>query len=163
MNAKSCVNSNSCYDFIYLFSQSYRKYNKKGETQKDISKLLSVIGYGFSEMSVSRYESGECEPELKKVILLAEHFNVAIDELLTVDLKNVKPLYLLNLRFLRKKYNMTQRDISDLLGFRDKSSCCLNEKGITPLTLEQSVKLSEYFGVTLDQLVNQDLSKEMNA
>ena len=113
-------------------------------------------------MTVSRYENGECEPELQKVIILAEHFNVTTDELLTVDLKNVKPLYLLNLRFLRKKYSMTQQDIAELLGFRDKSSCCLIEKGITPLTLEQSVKLSEYFGVTLDQLVNQDLSKEMN-
>ncbi len=148
---------------MYLAENLKYLREKNRETQKDISKLLSVIGYGFSEMSVSRYESGECEPELKKVILLAEHFNVAIDELLTVDLKNVKPLYLLNLRFLRKKYSMTQQDIAELLGFRDKSSCCLIEKGITPLTLEQSVKLSEYFGVTLDQLVNQDLSKEMNA
>ena len=148
---------------MYLAENLKYLREKNGETQKDISKLLSVIGYGFSEMSVSRYESGECEPELKKVILLAEHFNVTIDDLLTVDMKNVKPLYLLNLRFLRKKYNMTQRDISDLLGFRDKSSCCLIEKGITQLTLEQSIKLSEYFGVTLDQLVNQDLSKEMDA
>lgn len=114
-------------------------------------------------MTVSRYENGECEPELQKVIILAEHFNVTTDELLTVDMKNVKPLYLLNLRFLRKKYNMTQQDISDLLGFRDKSSCCLIEKGITLLTLEQSIKLSDYFGVTLDQLVKQDLSKEVNA
>jgi transcriptional regulator with XRE-family HTH domain len=148
---------------MYLAQNLKYLREKNGETQKDISKLLSVIGYGFSEMSVSRYESGECEPELKKVILLAEHFNVTIDDLLTVDMKNVKPLYLLNLRFLRKKYSMTQQDISDLLGFRDKSSCCLIEKGITQLSLEQSIKLSEYFGVTLDQLVNQDLSKEMDA
>lgn len=148
---------------MYLAQNLKYLREKNGETQKDISKLLSVIGYGFSEMSVSRYESGECEPELKKVILLVEHFNVTIDDLLTVDMKNVKPLYLLNLRFLRKKYNMTQRDISDLLGFRDKSSCCLIEKGITLLTLEQSIKLSDYFGVTLDQLVKQDLSKEVNA
>ena len=120
-----------------------------------------MTGYGYSEMTVSRY--GECEPELQKVIILAEHFNVTTDELLTVDMKDVKPLYLLNLRFLRKKYNMTQQDISDLLGFRDKSSCCLIEKGITSLTLEQSIKLSDYFGVTLDQLVKRDLSKEANA
>ncbi len=106
---------------MYLAENLKYLREKNGETQKDISKLLSVIGYGFSEMSVSRYESGECEPELKKVILLAEHFNVAIDQLLTVDLKNVKPLYLLNLRFLRKKYSMTQQDIAELLGFRDKA------------------------------------------
>ncbi len=148
---------------MYLAENLKYLRQKKGETQKDISRLLSVAGYGYSEMTVSRYENGECEPELQKVIILAEHFNVTTDELLTVDMKNVKPLYLLNLRFLRKKYNMTQQDISDLLGFRDKSSCCLIEKGITLLTLEQSIKLSDYFGVTLDQLVKQDLSKEVNA
>lgn len=134
---------------MYLAENLKYLRQKKGETQKDISRLLSVAGYGYSEMTVSRYENGECEPELQKVIILAEHFNVTTDELLTVDMKNVKPLYLLNLRFLRKKYNMTQQDISDLLGFRDKSSCCLIEKGITLLTLEQSIKLSDYFGVTL--------------
>ena len=148
---------------MYLAENLKYLRQKKGETQKDISRLLSVAGYGYSEMTVSRYENGECEPELQKVIILAEHFNVTTDELLTVDMKNVKPLYLLNLRFLRKKYNMTQQDISDLLGFRDKSSCCLIKKGITLLTLEQSIKLSDYFGVTLDQLVKQDLSKEVNA
>ena len=148
---------------MYLAENLKYLRQKKGETQKDISRLLSVAGYGYSEMTVSRYENGKCEPELQKVIILAEHFNVTTDELLTVDMKNVKPLYLLNLRFLRKKYNMTQQDISDLLGFRDKSSCCLIEKGITLLTLEQSIKLSDYFGVTLDQLVKQDLSKEVNA
>lgn len=146
---------------MYLAENLKYLREKNGETQKDISKLLSVTGYGYSEMTVSRY--GECEPELQKVIILAEHFNVTTDELLTVDMKDVKPLYLLNLRFLRKKYNMTQQDISDLLGFRDKSSCCLIEKGITSLTLEQSIKLSDYFGVTLDQLVKRDLSKEANA
>ncbi len=148
---------------MYLAENLKYLREKNGETQKDISKLLSVTGYGYSEMTVSRYENGECEPELQKVIILAEHFNVTTDELLTVDMKDVKPLYLLNLRFLRKKYNMTQQDISDLLGFRDKSSCCLIEKGITSLTLEQSIKLSDYFGVTLDQLVKRDLSKEANA
>lgn len=40
---------------------------------------------------------------------------MTIDELLTVEMKNVKPLYLSNLRFLRKRYSMTQQDISDLL------------------------------------------------
>lgn len=148
---------------MYLAQNLKYLREKNGETQKDISKLLSVTGYGYSEMTVSRYENGECEPELRKVIILAEHFNVTIDELLTVEMKKDIPLYLLNLRFLRKKYNMTQQDISNLLGLRDKSSCCLIEKGITSLTIEQSIKISEYFGVTLDQLVKQDLSKGVKA
>ena len=96
---------------MYLAENLKYLRQKKGETQKDISRLLSVDGYGYSEMTVSRYENGECEPELQKVIILAEHFNVTTDELLTVDMKNVKPLYLLNLRFLRKKYNMRSRKV----------------------------------------------------
>lgn len=147
---------------MYLAQNLRYLREKNGETQKDISKLLPVTGYGYSEMTVSRYESGECEPELQKVILLAEHFNVTVDDLLSVEMREEIPLYLKNIRFLRKSYNLTQQDISNLLGLRDKSSCCLIEKGITSLSLDQAIKMAEYFGVTLDQLVKQDLSKEMN-
>ncbi len=74
---------------MYLAQNLKYLREKNGETQKDISKLLSVTGYGYSEMTVSRYENGECEPELRKVIILAEHFNVTIDELLTVEMKKI--------------------------------------------------------------------------
>lgn len=43
---------------MYLAQNLKYFREKNGETQKDISKLLSATGYGFSEMSVSRYEAG---------------------------------------------------------------------------------------------------------
>ena len=46
---------------------------------------------------------------------------------------------------------------------KDKSSCCLVENGKQKLSVEQIMKISEYFGFTLDQFVKQNLSKEMDA
>ena len=49
--------------------------------------------------------------------------------------------------------------LAKLLGLKDKSSCCLAENGKQKLSVEQLMKISEYFGFTLDQFVKQDLSK----
>lgn len=146
---------------MYLAQNLKYLRKKNGETQKDISKLLSVTGYGFSEMTVSRYESGECEPELKKVILLAEHYNVTVDELLTVRMQDEVPLYLKNLQYLRKKYNMKQQEVADLLRVK-VLVVSKYESGKVPISVDKLLMLSDYFNVSLDQLVKQELSKEAN-
>lgn len=147
---------------MYLAENLKYLREKNGETRNDISQLLSTTGYGFSEMTVRRYETGAFEPELEKVILLAEHYNVTVDELLTVRMQDDAPVYLKNLRFLRKKYNMTQQDVADLLRV-SKANISKYENGLVGMTIEQFIKLADYFGISLDQLVKQDLSKEANA
>lgn len=75
---------------------------------------------------------------------------------------NSKPVmfYQSNIRFLRKKYDFTQEDMADLLGFKNKSSYCLIENRTSGISIENLVKISDFFGITLDQLVKQDMSKE---
>lgn len=147
---------------MYLAENLKYLREKNGETRNDISQLLSTTGHGFSEMTVRRYETGAFEPELEKVILLAEHYNVTVDELLTVRMQDDAPVYLKNLRFLRKKYNMTQQDVADLLRV-SKANISKYENGLVGMSIEQSIKLADYFGISLDQLVKQDLSKEADA
>ncbi len=87
---------------MYLAQNLRYLRERNGETQKDISELLSVTGYGYSEMAVSSLESGECEPELQKVVLLANHFGVSIDDLLTKDMRPPKTMCARNLLLARR-------------------------------------------------------------
>lgn len=128
--------------------------DKAGEKQKDIAELLEV-----SEMTVSRYESGENEPEIKKIIKLAEHFNITIDELLMEHLQMEIPLYLKNLKHLRQTYGMSQKDVGELLGYKGKQEYGAIETGKVKIDIDHLIKLSEYFGVFLDVLINKDLSE----
>lgn len=143
---------------MYLAQNLKYLRSKAGEKQKDIAELL-----GVSEMTVSRYESGENEPELSKVLIISKHYDLTADELLLVQLYEQIPLYVKNIKFLRRKHEMTQSDMAELLGFKGKSSLCAVETGKVGMSIENLIKLSDYFGVTLDQLVKQDLSKECDS
>lgn len=142
-----------------MFLPQNLKYlrSKAGEKQKDIAELL-----GVSEMTVSRYESGENEPELSKVLMISKHYDLTIDELITVQLQENLPLYVKNIKALRKQNGMTQSDMGDLLRVTQKSISKyeIGERGIS---VEILCKVSDYFGVTLDQMVKQDLSKECDS
>ncbi|TFV94272.1 LexA family transcriptional regulator [Algoriphagus kandeliae] len=61
-----------------------------------------------------------------------------------------------NLKFLRKKKNLTQQELADRLSI-SRSKLAGYELTITP-PLETLVKISEYFGVSLDILIKEDLS-----
>lgn len=139
---------------MYLAQNLKYLRERNGEMQKDIAELLSV-----SKQTASVYEKGEIEPDIEKLITLADHFGVTIDDLIRKDMHPPKPMYAGNLRYFREKYGMSQGETSKLLGLKDKSSCCLVECGKQKLSVEQLIKVSEYFGVTLDQFVKQDLSE----
>ncbi|MCS5489983.1 XRE family transcriptional regulator [Algoriphagus limi] len=61
-----------------------------------------------------------------------------------------------NLKFLRKKKNLTQQELADRLSI-SRSKLAGYELTITP-PLDILVKFSEYFGVSLDILIKEDLS-----
>ena len=62
----------------------------------------------------------------------------------------------LNIKFLRKKKALTQESLSEALGI-SRSKLAGYELTITP-PLDILVKISEYFGVSLDILIKEDLS-----
>lgn len=145
---------------MYLAENLKYLREKNGETRNDISRLLSTTGYGFSEMTVRRYENGESEPELGKVIMLAEHYNVTVDDLLMARMQDDMPVYLKNIQYLRQKYNMKLQDTAYLLRV-SKADASKYQNGAADMALEQIIKLADYFGVSLDQLVKHDLSKKV--
>ena len=54
---------------------------------------------------------------------------------------------------------MSQKDIGDFLGVTPK---CVSkyENGESEVSVKKLMKLADFFGVTLDQMVKHDLSKE---
>lgn len=83
----------------------------KGELQKDIADLL-----GVSISTMSKYESGDCEPDIEKLIMLADLVGITVDDLIRKELKSPIPLYTLNIRYMRKKQGMLQADVGKLIG-----------------------------------------------
>lgn len=129
-----------------------------GINQNDLADI-----FGISRSAVGNWEAKKRVPDIEMIIRLAKYFNVSLDDLVLKDLRPLKPMYAKNLKLLRERHGMSQEETAKLLGLKDKSSCCLVENGKQKLSVEQIMKISEYFGFTLDQFVKQNLSKEMDA
>lgn len=125
------------------------------KTQEDMASEI-----GVSQGAIGNYESGRREPSLAEVIKIAQILEVSIDDLLTKDLRPVGLQLSNNLKYLRKRNGYRQEDMAKLLGYKDKSSYCLIENGITQVSVDNLVNVSEFFGVTVDDLLKKDLSKE---
>lgn len=50
--------------------------------QKHMSQLSLAMKLNTTQMSISRYETGKREPDLKTLILIADFFDISIDYLL---------------------------------------------------------------------------------
>lgn len=128
---------------------------KAGKQQKELALILKV-----SKATMAKYESGMVEPNVETIVRMAEYFGVTLDELVLKDLRPSAPIYVSNLRYLRKKHNITQTELAKVLGFKGKSSVCAIETGTVEISVDNLIKLADYFNVTLDELAKEDLSKE---
>jgi transcriptional regulator with XRE-family HTH domain len=59
--------------------------SKKNMTQKQLAEILNI-----SDKAVSRWERGECYPEITQLPHIASVFGVTIDELLSCDIASIK-------------------------------------------------------------------------
>ena len=130
--------------------------------KKNISQSVVAELFDLNTNTIGSYERGDREPTLNNLVGLANFYEVSVDELLTKDMRTEDFVLGRNLKYLRKKEAYTQEDMSRLLGYRDKSSYCLIENGETKLSVDKAVNISEFFGVTVDDLLKKDLSKGGN-
>ena len=128
---------------------------RNGINQRDLSDAL-----GLSSGAVGNWENESRTPDIETIIKLAQFFDVTLDDLILKELRPPAPLYVKNLRYLRTKHDMTHEDIADLLGYRRKQRYVAIETGEASVSVEDLEKLADFFGVTMDQLIKQDLSKE---
>lgn len=64
-----------------------------------------------------------------------------------------------NLKFLRTKKGLEQKDISDFLGLKSPTSVTNWEKGTNLARAGHLSELASFFGVSLHDLMNVDLTK----
>ncbi len=138
-----------------FFAQNLKYLREQArESRKDIANILSV-----SEMTISRYESGESEPDLQKVVDLAFHFRVTVDDLLV---RPKEPLFIRNIRFLQKKYGIDDKELALLMGIKKSNLKHCFMYGIENFAYcqENKSRLAEFFGLKAWELHLKDLSKE---
>lgn len=63
-----------------------------------------------------------------------------------------------NLRFLRKKFNMSQEDLANRLGYKSFTTIQKWESGVSEPSVSIVKQIAEIFGVTMDQITNDDMS-----
>lgn len=130
---------------------------RKGLTQQELAVRVDV-----AQATVANWESGRREPDINILIRIAKLFNVTLDELVMKELTPPIPMYARNLEYLRKKRGMSQQEIAELVGLKNKSSISLIEAGKYELSVANLEKLADFFGVTMDQIIKQDLSQEVS-
>lgn len=128
---------------------------RNGINQRDLSEAI-----GLSSGAVGNWENESRTPDIETIIKLARFFDVTLDDLILKELRPPAPLYVKNLRYLRTKHDMTHEDIADLLGYRRKQRYVAIETGEASVSVEDLEKMADFFGVTMDQLIKQDLSKD---
>lgn len=140
---------------MYLAQNLRYLREQKGLSQRECAEI-----FGISGSAVAMWEQDQRKPDIEMLVRLAEHFGVSLDELVLKELKPPLPLYASNIKYLRKRQEITQEDMAVFLGFSGKSSLCAVETGKSGISIENLEKLADFFGVTLDQMVKHDLSKE---
>jgi len=140
---------------LYLAQNLRYLREQKGLSQREFSEI-----FGLSSSAVTMWEREQRKPDIEMIVRLSEYFDVTLDELVLKELKPPLPLYALNIKYLRKKKEITQEDMAVFLGFSGKSSLCAVETGKIGISIENLEKLADFFGVTLVQMVKHDLPKE---
>lgn len=125
-----------------------------GLTQSELGNKLGVI-----KQTVSNWENDICDPDVETMVALADLFGISVDDLVghlndcTID---TKIYFSTNLSYLRKRSNLTQEEVAEGVGL-GRPTISLYEIGAREPTLKTLVKLSQYFSVSIDDLLLKDL------
>ncbi len=139
---------------MYLNTNLSFLRKKWGLTQGEMAEVI-----GLTQSAVGLYESGDREPPLKNLIKIAEYFSVSIDDLLLKDLRPQGSMLARNLKYLRNREHFSQGDMARLLKI-SKANMGKYESGAAELSNQGLINVSEFFGITVDDLLKKDLSKE---
>lgn len=135
------------------FAQNLRFLREqKKMTQREVADELEV-----SPGAVAMWEQGNRTPYVDDLVKIANYFSVTLDELITKELVPLLPVYARNLKYLREKSNLKRSDIADLLQVK-QLTIELYETNKRAMAVEDIEKIADFFGVTMDQMIKQDLS-----
>lgn len=65
-----------------------------------------------------------------------------------------------NLRYLRKKFNMSQEDLANKLGYKSFTTIQKWESGVSEPSVSIVKQIAQIFGVSMDAITNDNLSDD---
>jgi transcriptional regulator with XRE-family HTH domain len=141
-------------------------------SQTDLAHVLSFA----SPSSVSHLEAGRKEPSLELVVQLADVFAVSTDYLLVDNIpiemqeppttirSEVQKLpcrsFGTKLLHLRRAYGISQRDLAQHLRVASRAYVSNLEAGRKDPSLDLVLRIADFFGVTTDYLLRNDVPTE---
>ncbi len=160
-----------CKTFKIIVGETMRKYETRFEElrkdkelkQKDIADVLEVL-----EDRYSKWERGIDDISLIKVNKLANFHNVSIDYLLGLSDLNIKTpkkdidFKILPQRLLqiRKEANLTQSELSEKVGFSQRTYSDY-ERGKFAPTTSKLCYIAMYYNISFDYLVGRTDNKKL--
>lgn len=139
---------------MYLNTNLLFLRKKNGLTQVEVAKVVDV-----TQKMIGFYENGERGPSIENLIKLAKYFSVSIDDLLLKDMRPQGSMLAKNLKYLRNREHFSQEDMARLLKI-SKAHMGKYESGAAELSNQGLINVSEFFDITVDDLLKKDLSKE---
>ena len=107
---------------MYLAENLKFLREQNGKTQGELAVL-----FGIEQKTISSWECGSRKPPIGTIVSLAKLYRVSLDDLVLTDMRPPIPVYALNLAYLRKKYGMTQQELVEIIGLKNKSSISLQD------------------------------------
>lgn len=116
--------------------------------------------FGWSCDVVDMLEKGTRKPDIEMAVCISRYFDRSLDELVFKNLRPPEPKYADNMAYLRKSSNMSLDQMGNLLRVNGLTVLKYESREY-PVDVEKLMKVADFFGITLEQLVNGDLSKEI--
>ena len=147
------------FERLFLLRQS------KGLTQKEMGEILKV-----GRVAISQWENTVEIIPLDKLNAYANYFNVSLDYLTKLSdekkkTKNVKLDKMIignNIRIFRKEFELTQKDLANVLN-TSHSTISAYEAGKTMLLTAFALQICEKYGISLDYLCGRTNNKYLKA
>ena len=125
--------------------KTLRKIN--GLTQKELAENV-----GVQQGAINKWESKQTEPNIEKLVKLADYFDVSLDYLMGGKMKNITEEFSLCLKKIRMKRKLSQKQIAEELKISQQQYSNWEGGIITP-NAETLVRLADYFDVSVDYLL----------
>ncbi|WP_243124838.1 helix-turn-helix domain-containing protein [Clostridium cuniculi] len=134
---------------------------KKGLTQQQLADATNI-----SRSAIGMVEKNKQGLGRENLITIANFFEVTVDYLLSndikVDIDSTSNKLGDKIKDLRKDRNLTQVQLAKEIGIA-QSTLGMIEKNRTPAGRKTLIKLADFFGVTVDYLLSDDIdNKEIN-
>ncbi len=141
---------------MYLAENLQYLRTSKKMSQADLAEYLNTTCG-----AVSMWERKKRVPDIETIVKIADFFKVSLDDLILKKLQPQTSLLVRNIKFLQKKYGISNRDIALISAANSRTI-----RGMMKSLIEhqESVeRIADYFGVPTEEIYLTDLSKEIGA